>query len=121
MDQRKQSGRNSDYLCRGLVYCGNCGAKMNGHISNSKGREYRTFVCSKSCGVGTVSMNKIDSTVKEHLERVLSEETQKEMATSIRNWRKGEAERIERHNEAVKHEVAEKQKQYDGLMQTLTT
>lgn len=121
MDQRKQSGRNSDYLCRGLVYCGKCGAKMNGHISNSKGKEYRTFICSKSCGVGTVSMNKIDRTVKEHLEGVLSEETQKELSVSMRSWRKGEAERVERHNEAVRNEITEKQKQYDGLMQTLTT
>jgi site-specific DNA recombinase len=121
MDKRKQSGRNSDYLCRSLVYCGNCGAKMNGHISNSKGKEYRTFICSKSCGVGTISMDYVDNFARSYLRDLLSDECQKDVSDSIRNYRKGEAERVERHNEAVRREISAKQKQYDGLMETLAT
>ena len=29
---RQQTGRKADYLCSGLVYCGNCGAKMPARI-----------------------------------------------------------------------------------------
>jgi len=121
MDQRKQSGRNSGYLCRGLVYCGNCGAKMNGHISKKGEKEYRNYICSKSCGVGTVNMEEVDSAVKDYIQELLSDRAQKEISNSLRRYRKGEADRTEEYNKAAKQEMSSKQKQYDGLMETLTT
>lgn len=121
MDQKKQSGRNSDYLCRGIVYCKNCGAKMNGHISNSKGKEYKTFICSKSCGVGTVKMDDVDNFARAYLETLLSCENQKRIAASIRNYTKGESDRILQYNESMRQEIVAKKKQYDGLMETLST
>jgi site-specific DNA recombinase len=121
MDKRKQSGRNSDYLCRGLVYCENCGAKMNGHISKKGETEYRSYICSKSCGIGTVNMDMVDNTVRAHIDKLLSIDAQEQITESIRNYRKGEAERVAKYNLDIRKEISNKQSQYDGLMDTLTT
>jgi len=121
MNDRKQSGRSSDYLCRGLVYCGKCGAKMSGHITDNAKNKYKTYVCSKSCGVGTIKMDDVDRKVKRYLEELLSDRSQKQISDALRNYRKGETERIEQYNTALKKEIKEKQKQYDGLMQALMT
>ena len=121
MNKRKQTGRNSDYLCRGLVYCLDCGAKMNGHISKKGDTEYRSYVCSKSCGVGTIKMDGVDDTVREYIKELLSDKMQKEISKTLQTYSKGEADRIEFFNNATKQEMKDKQKQYGGLMETLTT
>jgi len=46
MNERKQTGKKSDYLCSGLVYC-QCGAKMHGATTHRKGHEYKIYFCSK--------------------------------------------------------------------------
>ena len=124
MNERKQTGRNSDYLCRGLVYCKECGAKMNGHISkknlkSGETAEYRTYVCSKSCGVGTIDMDFVDDAVKEYIQELLSPQTQREIMRAIQLYGKSEKNRVEAFNEAIKQKIKEKQNQYDGLMDTL--
>lgn len=121
MDQRKQSGKNSDYLCRGLVYCKNCGAKMNGHITKKGEKEYRTYICSASCGVGTVNMDFVDDAVRDYIQNLLTNKTQKEISESLKDYSKNERYRIEQYNQAVKAEAETKQKHYDGLMNNLTT
>ena len=59
MKQRKHSGRKSNYLCSGLVYC-ECGAKMHGMTSKRKGHEYRYFTCSEHCGAPVIRMEEVD-------------------------------------------------------------
>jgi site-specific DNA recombinase len=119
MDKRKQSGRNSDYLCRGLVYCRNCGAKMNGHISKKGEAEYRTYICSNSCGVGTVRMDFVDDSVKEYINALLSDVTQKQISKSLIEYSKNESKRVAEYNRAISEKIEEKKKQYDSLMGNL--
>lgn len=119
MTLRKQSGRNSNYLCRGLVYCKNCGAKMNGHISKKGGKEYRTFICSQSCGVGTVKMDLVDDAVREYISKILSPELESKVAVALRMYTKGEKSRVAEFNAAIRQKTAEKQKAYEGYMDTL--
>ncbi len=123
MSERKQSGRSAANPYKGLVYCGKCGSKMYAHTSVSKrnGVEYSTYVCSKSCGVGTVAMDSIDSAVDKYIEELLNPSTQAQIVEAIKEYNGRAKSRINEFNTAVREAIAERQQQYDGYMQTLST
>lgn len=50
MKERKQVGNKANYLCSGLVYCIECGAKMHGFAPTRKGHKYYNYYCSKNVG-----------------------------------------------------------------------
>ncbi|WP_092639405.1 recombinase family protein [Acetanaerobacterium elongatum] len=119
MDERKQTGKKSDYLCRGLVYCGNCGAKMYGSKTQRKGHEYLIYYCSGKCGMGIVRMEDIDRSVKQYLHSILSDKNQKLINEALQNYAKGEKDRIEKYNADVRQQIEEKQTQIDNYMRAL--
>ena len=119
MNERKQTGVKSDYLCSGLVYCGNCGAKMYGMTTHRKGHEYRVFYCPEKCGTGTVSMDFVDGEVKLYLMNLLSEKTQAAVGTALRDYSKNEKSRVESFNAAVRVKAEEKQQQIENYMSAL--
>ncbi len=119
MNSRKQTGKKSNYLCSGLVYCGKCGAKMHGTTTRRKGYEYRKYVCSGKCGAGTVDMDKIDNFIKEYVSKLLSDETQSIIANRLREYAKGEKFRISEFNQGIKKQIAEKQEKIDGYMDAI--
>lgn len=119
MGTRKQVGTKSDYLCSGLVYCGNCGAKMYGSTTRRKDHEYRIFSCSAKCGIGVVSMDKVDETVQNYIRELLSASTIARVNTSLQEYASGQKKRVSEFNQSIRSEIGEKQKQVDHYIHTL--
>lgn len=120
MNERKQTGRKSDYMCSGLVYC-RCGAKMHGMTSKRKGHEYRYFACSAKCGAPVVHMDEADAAAIKYLKDLLSGENQLQIADAMRQYQAGAGSRMTEFKQALKKRIAAKQAQYDALMQNLAS
>lgn len=116
MNERKQTGKNADHLCKGLVYCSNCGAKMYSHIKDGE----RTFICSKACGVGVVSMDFIDDAVRHYIKELLSDDKQVEIYLAMDSYSSGEKHRVAEFNSMIKKQMQDKQSKIDGYMQSLS-
>ncbi len=119
MDGRKQTGKKAGYLCSGLVYCANCGSKMHGVTTHRKGHEYRIYYCSNHCGAGTVKMDDIDSTVRNYIHDLLSDENSKIITEALKKYASGESDRVNEFNESVTRGIKEKTKQIENYMTTL--
>ena len=120
MDGRKQTGRKSDYMCSGLVYC-QCGAKMHGMTSRRKGHEYRYYTCSAKCGAPVLHMEDVDAAAIKYLKELLSEENQLQIADAMRQYQAGAGSRMTEFKRALKKRIREKQDQYNSLMQNLSS
>ena len=120
MNSRKQTGKKSNYLCSGLVYC-ECGAKMYGMKSTRKGHTYYYYYCSKRCGAPVVNMKLIDNAAKNYLHTLLSDKNQKVISEALRNYKGLEGERTKDFNAILKKKIEEKQNQYDALMSNLSS
>lgn len=81
LSEHRHAGKQK-HPCSGLVYC-KCGAKM--HISHTtrKGHQYSRFICSKQCGMHGISSDKIDESVQNYLNELLSEKNISEVETAI--------------------------------------
>ena len=120
MDERKQTGRKADYMCSGLVYCW-CGAKMHGMTSRRKGHEYRYFVCSAKCGAPVLHMEEVDAAAMQYLKELLSDEMQLQIADRLRQYQAGAGFRMTEFKQALKKRIAEKQAQYNALINNLAS
>ena len=120
MNERKQTGKKSDYLCSGLVYC-QCGAKMHGITSHRKGHEYSYYYCSDKCGIGTIRMEDVDNAAIQYLRNLLSEENQLIITDRINQYNAQSGTRERDFYAALKKKVQEKQRQYDTLVQNLAS
>ena len=118
MNERKQTGKKAGYLCSGLVFC-ECGAKMHGMRTTRKGHEYFNFYCSKKCGAAGVKMSDVDCAAVAYLKDLLSAENQRKIAAALHQYHTGESNRIEDFNKAIKRRIADKQNEYDTLMNNL--
>ena len=110
----------SNYLCSGLVYC-SCGAKMHGSSPKRKGHEYTYFSCAKRCGMSLVRMEDVDTAAKEYLNALLSPSNQKIITAKLRTYQSDDTNRTEAFTAALNKNVRDKQKQYDNLMQNLSS
>lgn len=120
MKQRKHSGRKSNYLCSGLVYC-ECGAKMHGMTSKRKGHEYRYFTCSQHCGAPVIRMEEVDEAAYHYLHTLLSEENQDRIADALRLYQAGEGSRMTEFKQVLAKRIREKEEQYQSLMENLSS
>ena len=120
MNERKQTGRKSDYMCSGLVYF-RCGAKMHGMTSKRKGHEYRYFACSAKCGAPVVHMECADDAAIKYLKDLLSGENQLRIADALRQYQAGAGSRMTEFKQALKKRIAAKQAQYDALLKNLAS
>ena len=120
MKQRKHSGRKSNYLCSGLVYC-ECGAKMHGMTSKRKGHEYRYFTCSEHCGAPVIRMEEVDEAAYHYLHTLLSEENQDRIADALRLYQAGEGSRMTEFKQVLAKRIREKEEQYQSLMENLSS
>ena len=116
MDGRKQTGKKSNYLYSGLVYCGNCGAKMHGVTSERRGHKYRRFVCSNKCGIGTIDMDFVDESVKNYIKNILSKENQETIAIALKWFAHNEKKKIEEHNQKIRDQIKELQDKIDSYL-----
>ena len=120
MDERKQTGKKSGYLCSGLVYC-SCGAKMHGVKSTRKGHTYYYFVCSKKCGEPVVHMEEADNAAVKYLRDLLDEKNQETISIALRNYQAGAGSRMEEFKAVLRKKISEKQHRYDALMKNLSS
>lgn len=120
MNERKQTGKKSGYLCSGLVYC-ECGAKMHALRSTRKGHEYYYYYCSKKCGAPVVHMAEVDKAAKEYLYSLLSEENQLQIALAMKEYKASEKGRMNEFKAVLNRKIKEKEKQYNALMQNLAS
>lgn len=120
MNNRKQIGKKSNYLCSGLVYC-ECGAKMHGMKSTRKGHTYYYYYCSKRCGAPVVNMKLIDNAAKNYLHTLLSDKNQRVISEALRNYKGLEVEKVKDFNTILKKKIEEKQNQYNALMSNLSS
>ena len=120
MDRHKRSGRKSNYLCRGLVYCGCCGAKMHVYKRQKKGHEYIDYRCPARCGNSMVHLEDVDNVAKAFLGDILSDDTQTKIATILRTYSGHEHDRIESFNQNITKKIAEKENAYETLYTNLT-
>ncbi len=120
MDERKQVGKKSGYLCSGLVYC-ECGAKMHGLTSKRKGHEYQYFYCSKKCGAGVVHMDEVDTAAIKYLRELLEPSNQKKIAAALCLYQSNEQGKADDFNTVIQKKIGSKQKQYDALMSNLSS
>lgn len=120
MNDRKQTGKKSNYLCSGLVYC-ECGAKMHGITTHRKGHEYHYFYCSARCGAPTIKMEIVDGAAKKYLSELLSPENQKIIANALKVYIAGESDRVEDFNYQIQQQIAERQSKIDALMGNLSS
>lgn len=119
MNGRKQTGKKANYLCSGLVYC-SCGAKMHAAKSERKGHTYYYFSCSSRCGNPNIRMEKVDDAVLSYLHEILSKENQLKIADALRNYKQGEAQRIEDFKTIIQRKIAEKEAQHESLLANLS-
>lgn len=119
MDERKQTGTKTNYLCSGLVYC-ECGAKMHVFKSVRKGHEYAYYRCSAKCGAPSLRVPDVDDAAKRYLKTLLSKATQEEISAALRLYhrRSGDAAKIFR--QTLNAKISEKQRQYDALLSNLS-
>lgn len=120
MDERKQSGRKAYYLCSGLVYCSNCGAKMHVYKSTRKGHTYFYYRCSDACGASVVKLDDVDKAASTYIHELLSEDTQKKVAQVLRSYKGHEADRVASFKAAVAKKIAEKETAYNNLLVNLS-
>lgn len=119
MKSHKHIGKRANYLCSGLVYC-SCGAKMHVFKSAGKGHTYFYYRCSKSCGAPGVPISEVDTAAKTYLQTLLDDETQHNILCALRDYEKNKNEVKKDFNDILKKKIAEKEKQYNSLMQNLT-
>jgi len=119
MSERKQTGKKTENLCRGLVYC-KCGAKMHSSISGKKGKIYKQYRCSVKCGFGTVPRDSIDAKAVGYLKSLLSASNQKKIAKALQSYKSGESSRVQDFYVAIKKKISEKQSQHDALMANMS-
>lgn len=121
MNERKQTGKKSNYICSGLVYCGNCGSKMYGTTTKRKGHEYKIYYCTQKCGTGTVKMDDVDDTVQMYLSKLLSINTIETIKDALQRYTNDEKLRVNEFNASVRNQINEAQKQIDNYMLTLSS
>ena len=118
---KKQAGRRADYLCSGLVYCGNCGAKMHVYTSVRKGHVYPYYRCSKGCGASAVKVNTVDNVAKRYIRDLLSDDTQQKIANVLRTYQGHDRDRIDSFYAAIKKKIKEKETAYNNLLTNMAS
>ena len=120
MKSHKHIGKRANYLCSGLVYC-SCGAKMHVFKSTRKGHTYLYYRCSEKCGTPGVPVHEVDASVYKYIDALLTDEVQHNILCALRDYEKNEKQAKTDFNNILKKKIEEKEKQYNSLMQNLTS
>lgn len=120
MNGRKQTGAKGEYLCSGLVYCGNCGAKMHAITTHRKGHEYKKYYCSARCGAKMTNVDYIDAVVTGYLDNLLSESNQHKIVCALHLYAAGEKARTVDFNAGIRSQIAQKERQMTALIGNLS-
>ena len=118
MSEKKQVGKRAGHLCSGLVYC-QCGAKMHASRSTKRNFSKLYYRCPGKCGARMVPMEDVDDAAKKYLKNLLTEKNQRKIADALRRYQAGEGSRMEEFKAALKERIAQKEEQYDALLDNL--
>ena len=121
MKSREQRGRRANYLCSGLVYCADCGAKMHVQKSERKGHTYLYYYCYGRCGAATVKLDDVDEAARAYIRELLSEDTRAKVAQVLRTYKGRDKDRVEGFKAAVKKRIAEKETAYNNLLANMSS
>lgn len=124
MDSRKNGGKAAtggrEYLCSGLVYCGECGAPMHASTSTRKGHSYSRYACSAKCGVPTVRCELVDDAVAEYLRKILQPEVQEQLQKALTKYIENKQKTVQENTPSIKKEIGDRTLQMDELVNRLT-
>ena len=123
MEARKNVGRKprNAYLCTGLVRCGICGAVVYGHTSRKAGKEYATYICSKSCGLRSIRAPELDQAARDYVASLLRPEVREQLVQALTAYLDGQREEARRRVPSTKREIAKLQSQIDAIMENMST
>ena len=119
MTERKQTGRQD--ICAAGLFTARVGQRCTGGRSTRKGHEYFRYYCPKKCGAHVIHMDKVDNAAVEYLHKLLSPENQDKIAAALRKYQAREQNRVADFNRALQRRIKEKQREYDALLQNLST
>lgn len=120
MSERRQNSK-VNYRCSGLVYCGNCGAKMHVITSRSKGHEYHYYCCSNHCGQKTVSVEKVDRLANIVIQRFLSPENVQAISDEMQLYANDEETMIREFEKTRKEKLDQLHEKKQNLMANLAS
>ena len=123
MEARKNVGRRpkNAYLCTGLVRCGQCGAVIYGHTTRKDGKEYASYICSKSCGLRSIRAEELDRSARDYVAALLRPEVRTQLVTALSAYIDGQREEARRRVPGTKREIAKLRAQIDAIMTNMTT
>lgn len=119
MEGRKHVGRKGNYLCGGLVYCGNCGAKMHATTTTNGTREYSRYYCSKRCGMPSIWVEKVDDAVMRYVDALKAESSVKAFQEAINKFIKIDEDFAKDFATIVAQKIEEKQGTIERLIQRM--
>ena len=121
MEARKNVGRKprNAYLCTGLVRCGICGAVVYGHTSHKAGKEYATYVCSKSCGLRSIRADELDQAARDYVAALLAPEVRAQLTAALSAYMDAQREQTRLRVPSAKREISKLQGQIDAIMENM--
>ncbi len=120
MNERKQTGKQSKYMCSGLVYC-RCGAKMHGITTKRKGTRIPLFHLFREMRGPCRAYGRRGGRGEGIIENAAVRRKPASIADAMRAYQAGKSSRMEEFKQALKKRIDEKQAQYDALMQNLAS
>lgn len=123
MEARKNVGRKprTAYLCTGLVRCGMCGAPIYGHTARKSGKEYRSYICGKSCGLRSVREDELDQAARDYVASLLRPEVREQLVAALTAYMEGQRAEARRRVPSTKREIAKLQSQIDTIMENMSS
>lgn len=122
MEARQNVGRRpkNAYLCTGLVRCGMCGAVVYGHTATKGGKEYKTYVCGKSCGLHSIRAPELDQAARDYVASLLRPEVREQLTQALAAYMDGQREQARRRVPGTKREISRLQAQIDTIMENMS-
>jgi len=123
MEARKNVGRRPKkaYLCTGLVRCGLCGAAVYGHTNSKNGKQYVSYICSKSCGLRSIRAEELDAAARDYVAALLCPQVCDQLTHALSVYMDDQREQARRRVPGAKREIAKLESQIEAIMANMTS
>ncbi len=119
MDAKKQSGRASDYLCKGIIYCAECGGRMTAHMATQRNEKAYFYCTNKECPTKSIHMEVVDRNCKEYVKKILSEDVMDALGHYVVKFQSLQKNETNDFNREIKKKIQEKEGEIAALMKRL--
>ena len=122
MEARLNTGRRpkNAYQCTGLVRCGICGAVVYGHTAHKGGKEYRSYICSKSCGLRSIRAPELDQAARDYVAALLRPQVREQLKAALTAYLDGQREQARLRVPGVRREIARLQQQIEAIVTNMS-